>query len=168
MIAHPSKMNHKIQQIKLLILDVDGVLTDGRIWLTPEGEEIKVFYIHDGYGIKRLQQAGIKVAIISGRSCQALITRLKELGIEDYYLSQENKLEAFQILLQKYQISPEQVAYIGDDLPDQPVMEQVGFRIAVPNAVKEIKSLADWTTSQAGGMGAVREVCDFLLSVHNS
>lgn len=155
----------KINTIRLLILDVDGVLTDGRIWLSPTGEEYKNFHVHDGLGIKLLQNSGIPVAIISSRKSNALDARVRELGIAYCYTGQTDKLEAFKSLLNTLQLEPDQIAYIGDDLPDLPIMKQVGLAIAVPNAVDEIKAIAAWITSKPGGEGAVREVCDTILAL---
>lgn len=158
------RIREKAAQIKLLILDVDGVLTDGKIWFTASGEALKCFHIHDGYGIKKLQKAGITVAIISSRGNKALISRLNELNIKHYYLDQENKLDCYLTLIEQLDINPEQVAYVGDDLPDLPIMQQVGLSIAVANAVPIIRKTADWHTQRSGGKGAVREVCDLILS----
>lgn len=157
-------MKAKMAAIKLLILDVDGVLTDGKIWLSPTGEEHKNFHIHDGLGIKLLQQAGIPVAIITGRKSTALDARMRELNITHYYAGCADKRSAFQELLAALHLKPEETAYVGDDLPDLPVMQCVGLPIAVVNAVPEIKKIAQWITTKAGGEGAVREVCDSILA----
>lgn len=154
----------KISEIKLLILDVDGVLTDGKIWLMPDGEETKCFHIQDGLGIKRLQQAGIIVAVITGRKSKAVNIRMQELGIKHYFSGQENKTIALNILLENLQIELNEVAYMGDDLPDFAVMQKVGLPIAVANAVPEIKKIAVWLTQKSGGEGAVREVCDRIIA----
>ncbi len=153
----------KIQKIKLLILDVDGVLTDGKIWLTPDGAEMKSFHTHDGMGIKNLQNAGIPVAVISSRTSPIVTTRMQELGVKYIYQGQASKTAAFEALLSLLNLSKDAVAYVGDDLPDLPVMNQVGFSIAVANAVARVKQQSDWETQQTGGHGAVREVCDLLL-----
>lgn len=153
----------KIEKIKLLILDVDGVLTDGKIWLTPDGNEMKSFHTHDGMGIKNLQNAGIAVAVISSRNSPIVTTRMQELGVQHIYQGQVSKIAAFEELLSLLNLSKDAVAYVGDDLPDLPVMAQVGLSIAVANAVARVKQQSDWETQQTGGYGAVREVCDLIL-----
>lgn len=139
-------------------------MTDGRIWLMPNGEEIKSFYVQDGYGIKRLQQAGIVVAVISGRKSDVVTKRMQELKIQHYFQGHDDKWPIAENLLNKLQLNPEQAAYAGDDTPDLAVMTQVGFSIAVANAVPEVKTVADWCTVREGGNGAVREICDMILS----
>ncbi len=154
----------KAAKIKLLILDVDGVLTDGKIWYSDDGREQKCFHTQDGFGMKRLQKAGVQLAIISGRQSNVVDRRMKELGIAHVFQGHENKTATYESLLKICNVAPEAVGYIGDDSPDIPIMERVGFRIAVDNAVPEVKSIADWCTSRRGGEGAVREACDFILS----
>lgn len=149
--------------IKLLILDVDGVLTDGTIWLSAQGEELKRFHIHDGLGLKRIQNAGIIVAIISGRSSKSVSARMAELNIHHVYQGCADKVSVFEKLINELGIKPQEVAYMGDDLPDLPVMRLVGLSIAVANACPEVKNIAHWQTQKEGGMGAVREICDRLL-----
>jgi 3-deoxy-D-manno-octulosonate 8-phosphate phosphatase (KDO 8-P phosphatase) len=154
-------------KIKLLICDVDGVLTDGRIYLTDFGEEkeLKVLHIHDGLGLKLLLNAGIEVAIISGRKSNLLPQRLEKiLGIKYLYLGYEDKLPVLKELLTKLSLSPEQVAHIGDDLPDLPLIHSVGLGIAVANAMPVVKQSAHWMTQANGGCGAVREVCELILN----
>ncbi|MBS0350029.1 MAG: HAD-IIIA family hydrolase [Proteobacteria bacterium] len=150
--------------IKCLILDVDGVLTDGTIWITEQGTEIKRFHIHDGVGIKNLQKAGIEVAIISGRSSASVTRRMAELQIQHVYQGCTDKLAVFNQLLKQLNIAALQTAYMGDDLPDIPVMKAVGLSIAVANACQEVKAVAHWHTTKKGGEGAVREICDRLLA----
>lgn len=150
--------------IKCLILDVDGVLTDGTIWLTEHGTELKRFHIHDGVGIKRLQNRGIIVAIISGRSSGSVTARMAELQVKHVYQGCADKLPVFNELIHQLGLQPAEVAYMGDDLPDLPVMERVGLSIAVANACPEVKAIADWHTEKSGGRGAVREACDRLLA----
>jgi 3-deoxy-D-manno-octulosonate 8-phosphate phosphatase (KDO 8-P phosphatase) len=150
--------------IKCLILDVDGVLTDGTIWITEQGTEIKRFHIHDGVGIKNLQKAGIEVAIISGRHSASVTKRMAELQITHVYQACSDKLVVFHQLINKLGISALETAYMGDDLPDLAVMKAVGLSIAVANACQEVKEIAHWQTTKKGGEGAVREVCDRLLA----
>lgn len=154
------------KNIQLLILDVDGVLTDGKIYLAADGQEIKVFHTLDGHGIKMLLQAGIQVAIITGRDATATATRVKQLGIQHYYAGVADKIKAFEDLLQKTQIAEKNCAYMGDDLPDLPVLRRVGLSAAPDNAHDLIKKEVALVTQRKGGEGAVRELCDRILSVH--
>lgn len=152
------------KKIKLLILDNDGVLTDGKIYFASNGEQILSFHIHDGLGIKRAQAAGITIAVISGRDSTALRMRLAELGIEHLFLGQAEKNTAFEALMRELKLSPEEIAYAGDDLPDIDVMKKVALPIAVANAVDDTKKAALYCTEKKGGEGAVREICDFIMS----
>ena len=157
-------MREKFNQIKLLILDVDGVLTDGKIWLSPQGEELKAFHVHDGVGIKQLQKSNIEVAIITGRSSPAVSIRMQELNIQHVYLGQEDKFQAYCELLKKTNCKPHQVAMMGDDLPDLAIMQHVGVKITVADACDTVKKQADYITQRKGGDAAVRETCDLILS----
>jgi 3-deoxy-D-manno-octulosonate 8-phosphate phosphatase (KDO 8-P phosphatase) len=158
----------KIKQLKLLILDVDGVLTDGRLFFDQQGNEYKCFHARDGHGLKLLKQTGVEIAVISGRSSATVALRMKNLGIEHVYQGHENKRMAFQEILQNLQLTPNQVAHVGDDLLDLPIMTQVGFAIAVQDANFAVKQYADWCTQTLGGQGAVREVCDLIMQVQGS
>lgn len=153
----------KAARITLLLLDVDGVLTDGRLYVGSAGEELKVFNTLDGHGIKLLQRAGIRVGIISGRDSVPLSWRAGELGITLLYKGREDKLVVLDEILASGGHQREQIAYAGDDLPDLPVMQHVGLGFSVPNAHPEVKQHADLVTGLAGGAGAVREISDFLL-----
>ena len=163
-----SAVLEKAKKLKLLILDVDGVLTDGRLFFDNEGTEYKCFHARDGHGIKLLRQTGVEVAIISGRNSNSVALRMKSLGIEHVYQGHENKRNAFAELLENTGISPEQVAYIGDDLLDLPIMTKVGLAIAVSDANFAVKERADWCTALPGGLGAVREVCDMIMQAQGS
>ncbi|HJP37976.1 MAG: HAD-IIIA family hydrolase [Gammaproteobacteria bacterium] len=156
----------KLAAIRLLVLDVDGVMTDGQLHYDAQGHEAKVFHVHDGYGIKQLMQAGIEVAVISGRHSTAVATRMAELGIEHVRLGQEIKNQAFTEITTQLGIPPEAVACVGDDEPDLPIMQAAGLSIAVANARPAILNYADWHTILGGGCGAVREVCDALIAAH--
>lgn len=158
----------KIKQLKLLILDVDGVLTDGRLFFDQQGNEYKCFHARDGHGLKLLKQTGVEIAVISGRSSATVALRMKNLGIEHVYQGHENKRMAFQEILQNLQLTPNQVAHVGDDLLDLPIMTQVGFAIAVQDANFAVKQYADWCTQTLGGQGAAREVCDLIMQVQGS
>jgi len=157
----------KLAAIRLLVLDVDGVMTDGQLHYDAQGREAKVFHVHDGHGIKQVMRAGIEVAVISGRHSKAVETRMAELGIEHVRLGQENKSEAFTEITTQLGIPPEAVACVGDDEPDLPIMQAAGLSIAVADAQPIVREQADWHTLQGGGRGAVREVCDALLAAQN-
>lgn len=154
----------KAKKIKLLILDVDGVLTDGKLFFDEQGKEYKAFNARDGLGIKLLQKAGIRVAVISGRSSKPVALRMEMLGIDLVYLGQSDKGHAFRDIIAKAGCTPEQAAHVGDDLIDLPVLNQVGLAIAVQDANEQILPYVDWQTRLPGGQGAVREVCDYILN----
>lgn len=158
---------NKVLKIKCLICDVDGVLTDGLNYIDNHGNELKSFNVHDGVGLRLLMAAKIEVAIITG-SCNAVIDhRMKQLGIRHYFKGQVNKKQAYETLKTSLQLSDEAFAYIGDDVVDLPIMQQVGFSIAVANAVSQVKKHADWVTEAGGGRGGLREACDFILATQN-
>lgn len=158
----------KVKKLKLLILDVDGVLTDGRLFFDHNGEEYKCFHARDGHGIKLLRETGVEVAVISGRKSNSVALRMKSLGVEYIYQGHENKIAALAEIMQKISLNPDQVAHIGDDLLDLPVMTRVGLSIAVNDANDAVKDYADWCTKTAGGQGAVREVCDFIMQTQGT
>lgn len=164
---YPSNILNSAKKIKLLILDVDGVLTPGHVMLTEEGTEIKVFNTQDGYGIKNIQRQGISVAIISGRNSKACSKRMQELNVTHVYQGVSNKLPIFEKLIDSLSISTNECAYMGDDIPDIPIMRQVALRIAVANATQPVKNIANWHTTRNGGYGAVREACDLLVTAQN-
>jgi 3-deoxy-D-manno-octulosonate 8-phosphate phosphatase (KDO 8-P phosphatase) len=157
------KIKDIAKNIKLLILDVDGVLTDGSIILDNEGNEFKAFHVRDGHGIKMLEKAGINVAIITGRYSKVVDRRAKELGIKEVFQRCHIKSVAFDHLIEKFGLRPEEVAYIGDDIVDIPIFKRVGLSIAVSDATEETKAEAMMVTRNRGGKGAVREICEFLL-----
>ena len=156
-------VKQRAARIKLVVFDVDGVLTDGRLYYGAGGEELKVFHVHDGQGMKRLQKAGVQLAIISGRDSAAVTRRMQDLGIEHVFQGDEHKLPIFERLLQRLGLSPEQVACVGDDLPDLPLLQKAGLAIAVANALPVLKQAAHHVTNAHGGRGAAREVCDLIL-----
>lgn len=153
----------RAKQIKLLICDIDGVFSDGRIYLGNDGEELKAFHTRDGYGIKALRQAGIEVAVITGRNSAIVEQRMRSLTVPYIYQGQENKIAAFQQLQQRLQLSTQNIAYIGDDLADWSVMQHCGLAVAVNDAHPYLQHYAHLKTSLPGGYGAVRELCDLLL-----
>jgi len=153
----------KAAHIKLVIFDVDGVLTDGSLYLGDDGQEYKAFNSKDGLGMKMLQRSGVKIGIITARRSQVVKLRMESLGIEHTYQGQEDKLPAFKDLQQKLGLQSGQIAYVGDDVVDLPIMRQVGLAIAVQDAHRLTIEHADWTTTARGGRGAAREVCELLL-----
>lgn len=158
-------MNQSLfSKIKMLALDVDGVLTDGKLYIGSDGQEIKAFHIHDGCGIKLLQDHGIAVAIISSRNSPATLSRIKDLSVKYHALGEKNKLATLQHFAKQCQITLKEIAYMGDDLPDFEVMQAVGLPIAVANATRPILEIAKWRTEKPGGSGAVREICDLILA----
>jgi 3-deoxy-D-manno-octulosonate 8-phosphate phosphatase (KDO 8-P phosphatase) len=150
--------------IELLILDVDGVLTDGRLYYSARGEVLKVFDVKDGLGIKRLMAAGVTVAIISGRRSPMVTRRARDLGIKHVYQGSADKLPIFERLRKRLKLDAAACAIVGDDAPDVPVMRAAGLAFAVADAHPVAIQAADRVTPQAGGRGAVRSVCDLLLS----
>lgn len=156
-------MNEKLQHIELLLLDVDGVLTDGRIIWDSLGNETKFFNVKDGHGIKLVQRAGIEVGIITGRNSKVADLRAKELGIEILYQGAIRKLDAYTEIKDKTGLSDHQIAYMGDDVIDVPVMRRVGFSAAPADALPEVCAVADFISAFNGGMGAVRQLCDMLV-----
>lgn len=150
--------------IRLAAFDVDGVFTDGRFYLSDAGVESKAFSTQDGFGIKKLLAAGVQVAVISSRRSGAVDRRMRELGVPHVVQGASDKAAAFDLLIASLKLDAGQCAYVGDDVPDLPVLQRAGFAIAVANAVDEVKECCDYTTRSAGGFGAVREVCELLLA----
>jgi 3-deoxy-D-manno-octulosonate 8-phosphate phosphatase (KDO 8-P phosphatase) len=151
------------ERIKLLIVDVDGVLTDGGIILDNKGNELKRFHVRDGHGIKLLMRAGIEVAIVTGRESEVVKRRAEELGIKIVHQRSKVKLEAYEEILRETGLADEQVAYVGDDIVDLPVMRRAGLSAAVSDAEEYVKEEAMYVTERPGGGGAVREVADLIL-----
>lgn len=149
--------------VRLAIFDVDGVMTDGKLYLGPNGQELKTMSVRDGLGLKLLQQAGVEIAVISGRPSQAVIVRLNALGITRIHMHVKDKVPFYEQLLADLGISDAQVAYMGDDSPDVPVMQRVGLAMTVADAHKSAAGVAHWTSQFAGGNGAVREACDLIV-----
>lgn len=160
----PDAVVARARRVKLVAFDVDGTLTDGRLWLTEDGREIKAFHVHDGLGIKRLREHGIEVALVSARISHAVELRAEQLGIDHVYQAASDKRARVEALLQALGLKAEQACYVGDDLPDLPPMRLCGLAIAVGNARPEVVAAAHWRTRAAGGAGAAREACDFILA----
>ncbi|MEK6538851.1 MAG: HAD-IIIA family hydrolase [Nitrospirota bacterium] len=156
-------LNKKAKKIEFLLLDVDGILTDGKIFIDSYGNELKTFHIHDGHGIYLIKKAGIDVGIISGRSSRSVEHRAKELNITEVYQGITDKVSAYKQIKEKYNLSDECVAFMGDDLIDLPLLSLVGFSATAADAVSEVKEAVDMITEKPGGGGAVRELIDFIL-----
>ncbi len=153
----------KAAQIRLVIFDVDGVLTNGSLFIGDDGQEYKAFNSLDGHGMRMLQDAGVQIGIITGRSSKVVQMRMQSLGITHVYQGRREKLPAYEDLIEKLNLKNEQVAYVGDDVVDLPVMTRVGLAIAVQNAHPFTRQHAHWTTAAIGGQGAAREVCELLM-----
>lgn len=151
-----------LEKITLLLLDCDGVLTDGTIYFDSQGFELKAFHTHDGAGLKYLQRAGLKAAILSGRDSAPVEARARELGIEAFQ-GEKDKAAAYERIKAHFGVTDEQVCYVADDLTDIPVLRRAGYAVAVPDARPEVKQLAHYVTTAAGGRGAVREVVELIL-----
>ncbi|WP_148863423.1 3-deoxy-manno-octulosonate-8-phosphatase KdsC [Marinobacter fonticola] len=163
----PDDLITKAASIRLLALDVDGIMTDGRLYFTAQGDELKAFNILDGHGIKQLRRSGIEVAVITGRSSPLTARRARDLGIQHVYQGREDKEAALRELLSELNISNEAAAYMGDDLPDLGAIMLAGLGISVPNGHWYVREQADYCTEAAGGEGAVREICDLILQAQN-
>ena len=150
-------------RIRVAVFDVDGTLTDGRLWYGANGDEAKQFHVHDGLGLTRLQARGVRVAIITGRYSDAVTHRARELAITHVFQAQSDKRACLLALLDTLQLEPVHACYVGDDLPDLPAMHLAGLAIAVANAHPWVAEQAHWQTRKTGGAGAAREVCDLIL-----
>ncbi len=158
----------QIKSIRLIAFDVDGILTDGGLYLADSGEEFKRFNSLDGHGLKMLKASGVELAIITGRTSRCVELRAKNLGITHLYQGVENKLEVMQALLAKLQLAPEASAYMGDDVVDLPVMRRSGLAISVPNAPQIVRDHAHYVSQREGGHGAVREACELIMSAQGT
>jgi len=158
----------KMQRIKLFVCDIDGVFSDGRIYLGNNGEELKAFHTKDGYGIKALGASGVDVAVITGRKSNIVQTRMTALNVKHIVQGEENKLPALKAMIASLALTPEQVAYIGDDMPDFECLNYVGLSIAVSDAHPAILKVCDYITYTRGGFGAVRETCDLIMQSQNT
>lgn len=158
----------KAAKIKLIIFDVDGVLTDRKIYFADSGHEYKAFNSHDGFGIKMLLRSGVEVAIITARTSSLIVRRMQELGVTRIYQGYEEKLSALEHITEELKLDMSQIAYVGDDLPDLPLMRRVGLGIAVADAADFVLTNADWRTQAAGGRGAAREACELIMRAQNT
>ena len=165
MSAEPAELARRARALRLAIFDVDGVLTDGTLFIGAEGEAFKAFNILDGHGVKMLQSAGVATAILSGRSSAAVTRRAGELGIAHVIQGSPDKVADFERLIARLGIAADACAFVGDDLPDLDVMGRCGLAVAVANAVPKVKAAAHYVTSVPGGRGAVREFCELVLEL---
>lgn len=170
MLQEPSSYNinhtdllHKAKQITLLLLDVDGVLTDGKLYFDNDGKESKSFNTLDGHGIKMLQKSGVKVGIITGRTSKLVQKRAQDLGIQILVQGREDKFQALQEILEQEPVALENIAFMGDDYPDLTVMTRVGLSLSVANAHAEVAKRSHWQSEKCGGAGAVRDACDMIM-----
>jgi 3-deoxy-D-manno-octulosonate 8-phosphate phosphatase (KDO 8-P phosphatase) len=150
--------------VRLVAFDVDGVFTDGRIYLSDDGIESKAFCTQDGFGVRQLLAAGIEVVVISGRASRAVERRMRELGVTHVVQNCRDKVAAFDAIIDSLDIRAAECVFVGDDVPDLPLLEKVGYSVAVANAVNRVRDRCDYTTLADGGFGAVREVCDLVLA----
>jgi 3-deoxy-D-manno-octulosonate 8-phosphate phosphatase (KDO 8-P phosphatase) len=164
--SHPvaAELMARAQLIRLVVFDVDGVLTDGRLYLLPNGDELKSFHARDGMGIRLLREHGLETAVISGRRSTVVAQRMAALHVQHVYQGQDDKSSVLLDLLKTLDLQTSQVAYVGDDIIDVPVMRQVGLAVAVADAHASACAAAHWVTRLPGGFGAAREVCDVILS----
>jgi len=153
----------KLEKIKLLIMDVDGVLTDGKIIIDSDGRETKFFDVQDGFGLVMLRRAGLKTAILSARASRVISHRAKDLKIDRVYQDAYPKIDFYRKALRTFRLKDEEVCFIGDDLPDVEVLKRVGFAVSVPNGTPEAKQVAHYVTKNRGGEGAVREVIELIM-----
>ena len=160
-----SALADKIGKVKVLILDVDGVLTDGRTVISDDGQETKCFNVRDGHGLKMIRRAGVEVMFLTGRKSRVVEHRARELGVERLYQGALDKLAVLQEILNSTGLSPGQVAYMGDDIVDLPVLRRAGFSVTVSDAHEDVLKAVDLVTKNPGGRGAVREVCEIILKV---
>jgi len=160
---NPSRVENAARKVRCLVLDVDGVMTDGRILYMPGGGETKAFHVRDGLGIKMLMHSGVHVAILSGRESEAVNRRAAELGIEHLIQGIDDKVAAFENVLSRLDLPAEDTAYVGDDLPDLPLLKRVGLGFAPADASPEVRAAAHVVLRAGGGQGAVREACELIL-----
>ena len=156
----------RAKAVSTVIFDVDGVLTDGTLFIGDDGQEYKAFHSRDGHGMKMLLRTGVTIAIITGRTSKVVEHRMADLGIEHCYQGQLDKIAAFEDLIGRLGVSPEAVAYVGDDVVDLPVMRRVGFAIATQDAHAWVRKHAHWQTPSPGGRGAARDVCELIMEAH--
>jgi len=164
----PEDVAARARRVKIVVIDIDGVLTDGRVVYGIYGDELKFFDVQDGLGIVLLKRAGIPSVIITARKSRIVRMRSKDLKVDKTYQGYPSKLVPFTRALRRFRVKPEEACFVGDDLIDIPVLKRAGFAVAVPNAVEEVKKVSHYITAKMGGRGAVREVCDLILKARGS
>jgi len=167
MVVMDAALRERASNIRMLVLDVDGVLTDGKLYFDHAGFEMKAFNTRDGMGMKALQRCGIEVAVITGRKSEAVAQRMSQLGVRHVYQGREDKLNAFLSLLEMTDLDAQQVCFAGDDWIDLPVLMRAGLAVSVADAEDRVKEQAHWITSRNGGDGAVREICNLILTAQD-
>ena len=160
-------LKERARRIKLLILDVDGILTDGRIIYDSKGNDLKVFDVYDGMGIHLLGEAGIKTILISARASKTIKIRAKDMGVSEIFENADKKINVYNKILKKFKLKDENICFMGDDLVDLAILKRAGFAVSVPNACGEAKKTSHYVTRKRGGKGAVREVCELILKNKN-
>lgn len=161
----PDELNIRFRNIRCVVLDIDGVMTNGMLYLGPEGAEYKSVSVRDGLGIKRLLRGGIQVAVISGRPAPAIESRLRNLGVQHLWLDAEDKMPPFNALIGRLKLDTGQIAVMGDDTPDLPLMAQAGLALTVADAHPQVLDAAHWRSRFAGGCGAIREASDLIIAL---
>lgn len=161
-------IRERAAKIQLLIFDVDGVLTDGSLYLGDDGQEYKAFHVRDGQGMVMLRESGVRLAVITGRSSRVVQVRMESLGVADIYQGCKEKLPAYEELKQRLALADAQIAYVGDDVVDLPIMRRVGLAVAVGDAHALVRQQAHWCTQANGGRGAAREVCELILDAQGN
>jgi 3-deoxy-D-manno-octulosonate 8-phosphate phosphatase (KDO 8-P phosphatase) len=162
------EVNERAARVRLVIFDVDGVLTDGGLYIDADGRELKAFHSRDGHGMKMLQNTGVEIGIITGRTAAVVDHRMTSLGVRHVYQGQKDKLPAFVELLDKLGLTPEQAAYVGDDVVDLPIMCRAGLAVTVPEAPVMVRERAHYVTALGGGRGAAREVCELVMTAQGT
>jgi len=158
----------RARRVKLMIFDVDGVLTDGNLWYSPTGEEIKAFHAFDGHGVKMLGSSGVRLALLTGRKSAAVAARARELGVEHVLQGVEHKRERYEALLKELRLQAGDTGYMGDDLVDLPVLTRCGFACTVPDAPEDVKKRVHYVAAAPAGRGAAREVCEYVMRAQGS
>ena len=164
----PTELQLAASRVRLVVFDIDGVMTNGQLILGPKGEELKIFHVRDGQGLVMLRQSGMPIAVITGRQSEVVAARMAELGIEYVYQGQRDKLLALADLCARLKLGVEDICYVGDDLPDLPVLRRVGLPVTVADGHPLCVEAAHWRTQAYGGAGAVREICEFIMQAQGT
>jgi len=168
LVLAPREIIDRASNIKIIVFDVDGVLTDGSLYLDNHDNEYKAFYVRDGHGIKMLMESGVEIGVITGRDSPVVVRRMTELGISHFYQGCQEKRPVFDALLKRLDLAATEAAYVGDDIVDLPVMLRAHLAIAVADAHPLVKQHAHWVTPNAGGRGAARDACELIMSAQGT